>query len=104
MTVAERLKTFRAYMGLQQSDLADSAGLHVQTVSRYERNLQAPKMATVDAWHAAYGLRPAWLLSGDGPMLDGALSLAGQIRLLLETVEQDERVRVLETLLEEEQG
>jgi transcriptional regulator with XRE-family HTH domain len=104
VTVAERLKTFRAYMGLQQSDLADCAGIHLQTVSRYERGIQVPKMVTVDAWHAAYALRPAWLLSSDGPMLDGALSLAGQIRLLLETTERDERIRILETLLKEEQG
>lgn len=48
--------------------MADCAGIHVQTVSRYERAVQLPKLEALQAWSDRYGVRIEWLLTGDGPI------------------------------------
>lgn len=48
--------------------MADCAGIHVQTVSRYERAVLLPKLEVLQAWSDRYGVRIEWLLTGDGPI------------------------------------
>jgi transcriptional regulator with XRE-family HTH domain len=48
--------------------LADCAGIHVQTVSRYERAVLLPKLEVLQVWSDRYGVRMAWWLTGEGPI------------------------------------
>ncbi len=100
-TIAVRLKEFRAHLNLEQTDLAKTGKVHVQTISRYERGVQSPKLRTVELWETSYGVRPGWLLSGDGPMLHEPKDIEGEVRRLLAPLGQQERRRVLSSLLNE---
>lgn len=100
-TVATRLKEFRALLSLEQSDLAKTGTIHVQTISRYERGVQSPKLQTVDLWEAAYGLRPAWLFSGEGSPLHEPKDVEKEVRRLLGPLPRVERRRLLTKLLKE---
>jgi transcriptional regulator with XRE-family HTH domain len=66
--MAERIKAFRGYYGLEQTDIADVAGIHVQTVSRYERAVLLPKLEVLQVWSERYGVRLSWWLTGEGPI------------------------------------
>lgn len=89
--MADRIKAVREYYGLEQVDLAECAGIHVQTVSRYERAVLLPKLEVLQAWSDRYGVRMAWWVTGEGPMdhMDQAV--------------QEEIVRLFATLTDEEQ-
>lgn len=43
--LGERLKKLRKKANITQTELADKLNVHVQTVSRWERNSSAPDMA-----------------------------------------------------------
>lgn len=48
--------------GLDQVTLAELAGLSRATVSNAERGVGVPQRASLEAWAAACGVSPEWLL------------------------------------------
>jgi predicted ATPase/DNA-binding XRE family transcriptional regulator len=72
------LRRFRGARGLTQEELAERAGLHVQAISKLEREVhRTPRWTTVE-------------------LLAGALSLAGSERRTFETAARDLRAPALE--------
>ena len=63
-----RLRMARAYAKLRQADLAVSAGIGLSTVQRIESGRFEPRQGTVRKLADALGVRPEWLLTGEGPM------------------------------------
>lgn len=69
MDMADRLKARRKQMGLTQAQLAIKAGLTQQMIQQLETRkvLTTGKLVQLAD---ALGVRPQWLESGDGPMID----------------------------------
>lgn len=55
MTFAERLKELRKRKGLTQTQLADALGVHLQTVSKWERGVTEPDISLIGETAAALG-------------------------------------------------
>ena len=53
MTFAERLKELRKRKGLTQTQLADALGVHLQTVSKWERGVTEPDISLIGETAAA---------------------------------------------------
>lgn len=70
MTLGERLKTARKYAGLTQPQLSDKSGVSQQTISNIETGLQ-DKSTDIVQLAVACGVRPEWLATYDGEMVDG---------------------------------
>jgi transcriptional regulator with XRE-family HTH domain len=60
-TFAARLRELRSRAGLTQAELSRKAGLTQPTVSRLERSLKKPALATAQALAAALGVSLARL-------------------------------------------
>lgn len=56
MTFAERLKELRKRKGLTQTQLADALGVHLQTVSKWERGVTEPDISLIGETAAALGV------------------------------------------------
>jgi transcriptional regulator with XRE-family HTH domain len=72
-TVGGNVKRRREELGITQSRLAQSLGVEVETVSRYERGTIAPSFPQLEKICVALGV-PAWSLFSDGadvPRSDG---------------------------------
>jgi len=100
--MAERIKAFRDYYGVEQSEVADVAGIHVQTVSRYERAVLLPKLEVLQAWSDRYGVRMAWWLTGEGPIdyMDQE-AVQGEISRLFTTLTDEKQHGILDRLRKE---
>jgi transcriptional regulator with XRE-family HTH domain len=64
--VGDRLKDLRIEQALTQRELADNAGIGVNTVNRIELNETEPHMSTVRKLAAALGVEPRRLTKKEG--------------------------------------
>ena len=64
MTFAERLKELRKRKGLTQTQLADALGVHLQTVSKWERGVTCPDMVQLGALSRHFGVPASGLYFG----------------------------------------
>lgn len=62
------LKKFFAEKGLSQTKIAEMVGTSQQTISGLLSNRNFGKR-TAQKWSEAFGLNPAWLITGEGAML-----------------------------------
>jgi transcriptional regulator with XRE-family HTH domain len=62
--IGDRLKDLRIEQALTQADLADKAGVALNTVARLERNESEPHMPTVRKLAAALEVHPRVLTKG----------------------------------------
>ena len=69
MTYGKRLKSARSHAKLNQVQLAEKSGVSQQTISKIERDRQEASVYTVQFARAS-GVRPEWLATGDGDMLE----------------------------------
>ena len=60
-----RLANARRQRGLTQQQLAFEIGVTVMVISRLERGILNPSLATVERLAEVLDLPPGWLLSGD---------------------------------------
>jgi transcriptional regulator with XRE-family HTH domain len=70
--ISARIKEVREKLGLSQTEAAKKIGVHVQTLSKYERGEQSPSSDTIVAFMENLDINPEWLLTGEGRMF-GAL-------------------------------
>jgi transcriptional regulator with XRE-family HTH domain len=62
--IGDRLKNLRIEQALTQGELAEKAGVALNTVARLERNETEPHMPTVRKLAAALGVHPRELTKG----------------------------------------
>ena len=63
--VGEKLRALRIEQALTQGELADRAGVALNTVARLERNETEPHMSTARKLAQALGVHPRELTKGD---------------------------------------
>ena len=63
-TAAERLKTFRNYIGINQNQLAKRLGYTRAYISAVEKGIQMPSRQMTDLIEAEFGVSSNWLLYG----------------------------------------
>lgn len=61
-----RIKELREKLKLGQGDMARKVGIHIQTLSRYERGKLIPSVETLTNIVDALNVNPGWLLHGTG--------------------------------------
>ncbi|GAB6037671.1 hypothetical protein JCM15519_38360 [Fundidesulfovibrio butyratiphilus] len=69
-TTAARLKFIRGKR--TQAEFAQVAGIHKNTLGRYERGESEPDLVAARQICLAFGVEPKWLLFGDGPVTVGS--------------------------------
>lgn len=80
-----RIKEIRKSLKLSQTEMAEKIGIHVQTLSKYERGEQTPSAETIVAIADGLGVNLIWLLNGEGEMLRTPSELSIRIRGIRET-------------------
>jgi len=102
---AQRLRALRLQKNLSQSELADKAGLHFTSVSRYETGGVFPNADALKRISEALEVSGDYLLDGqDGAVAKAKLEDTGLLQLLQEVdrlAREDKEFfkRVMETLL-----
>lgn len=74
----DRLKAVRTHLRLTQKEMADLLGIHVNSISQYERETVYPQV-TVISELAEKGIDLTWLLTGNGRMLRETAPVVGPI-------------------------
>lgn len=64
-SLPSRLKTLRGKQ--TQAEFADAVGISMRSLSRYENALILPDLETIIKISAKTGVRPQWLIFGEGP-------------------------------------
>lgn len=84
MTFAERLKELRKRKGLTQTQLADALGVHLQTVSKWERGVTEPDISLIGETAAALGATVEELAGAPVPaeIFTGTFSAVGMGRCI----------------------
>ena len=79
-TYGDRVQRAMRHAGLSRAGLADKAGFSTKTAERHESAERPPKHVrqSVERIAEATGVRQTWLLTGDGPMLDGGSATSDQ--------------------------
>jgi len=71
MGFPERLRELRKRLGLSQKEFAEKLGVHLMTISRYERGKITPSYKFLELLEKTFNVNPEWLLKGKGePFLD----------------------------------
>ena len=68
MTFGQRLKRLRYHLGLSQKEMAEKLGVHLMTISRYERDAMKPSLRFLEKIRETFKANPKWLLTGEGDM------------------------------------
>jgi len=68
MTIAKRLKEFRAAMHLTALETADKLGIPARTIGSYERGEVLPGSKFYDLMIKKYNINLNWLVTGRGSM------------------------------------
>lgn len=66
--VTARLRSAMAEAGVDQARFASRAGVPFSTVRAYLSGRRLPSAEFLAGLHAAYGINPVWLLTGESPM------------------------------------
>lgn len=66
-TVGERIAAARRASKLSQHDLAARLGTHATTISKWERDEMAPRVAVIVSLATECGVHFEWLALGTGP-------------------------------------
>jgi transcriptional regulator with XRE-family HTH domain len=61
------MRKARRMAGLSHSDMAEALGVSEGSVSRFENDLQPPRLAYLLAWAMRCGVPLDWLRYGDSP-------------------------------------
>jgi transcriptional regulator with XRE-family HTH domain len=76
MSLGERLKKVRG--GIKQDEFAIKCGFHKNTIGKWERDEQCPKVDDLNRIVTAFpDINPTWLLTGEGEMKRGEVVDAG---------------------------
>ena len=67
-SMSARLKLIRNNHNLNQTEFAESLGVGIRTISRYETGIGIPKRNIIGRICAKFGVSQKWLLLGEGPM------------------------------------
>ncbi|HSQ75754.1 MAG TPA: XRE family transcriptional regulator, partial [Bacteroidota bacterium] len=67
-TIGERLREARENKEMDQTTLADKAGVVARTLQRWEKGEQVPDGVSITRLAKATGVQASWLLTGDGDM------------------------------------
>jgi len=67
-SIGERLRAARAGKELDQSVLAEKAGVVTRTLQRWEKGEQVPDGVSITRLAKATGVQASWLLTGEGEM------------------------------------
>jgi repressor LexA len=67
-TIGDRIRAARDNKDLDQSTLADKAGVVTRTLQRWEKGEQVPDGVSITKIARATGVQPTWLLTGEGEM------------------------------------
>lgn len=83
MTISERIKLLRKYLGLTQSAFAEKIGLKATAVGLYESGSRAVTERSIISICQAFNIREEWLRTGKGEMIQSekAFSLDEYVRL-----------------------
>ena len=74
-SIGARIKRLRHVLGLSQRQLAEELGMHIITISRYEREEWKPSSKFIDLLREKFKVNPLWLLTGEGNMFLGSENL-----------------------------
>ncbi|MFW9872548.1 MAG: helix-turn-helix domain-containing protein [Candidatus Thorarchaeota archaeon] len=66
--IGNRIKYLREFLHLSQDQFAKKVGTHKQTISKYERGEQFPKVNMLNPWVDIFNVNLNWLLTGQGEM------------------------------------
>lgn len=94
-TIGIRIKLIRNKYKLNQAQMSEAINVHLQTLSRYERNELMPSVEVIIAIVEQFNVNPRWLLSAEGEMLknnsafkeDDSLKFSGDDSRILAIVE-----------------
>ena len=67
-TIGDRLREARESKEMDQSTLADKAGIATRTLQRWEKGEQVPDGVAITKIAKATNVQPSWLLTGEGEM------------------------------------
>lgn len=67
-TIGDRLREARETKEMDQSTLADKAGIATRTLQRWEKGEQVPDGVAITKIAKATNVQPSWLLTGEGEM------------------------------------
>lgn len=67
-TIGDRIREARDNKQLDQTTLADKAGVVARTLQRWEKGEQVPDGVAITKMAKATGVHPHWLLTGEGEM------------------------------------
>lgn len=70
-TVGERLRSVRAELGLNQSDLAEEVGITQSSVAAYESDKRPPPLPVLLALEHQLRINHEWVLEGEGERFTG---------------------------------
>jgi repressor LexA len=92
-TIGERLRTARDNKEMDQTSLADKAGVVTRTLQRWEKGEQIPDGVSITRLARATGVHANWLLTGEGEMYpmptrpENVFTLPGSNRRRIKTVD-----------------
>ena len=87
-TLGGRIWRARDALNMTARDLADRHGVHVDTISDWERDRSEPRTSRLFMLAGVLGVTPAWLIAGLGeaPKDEISNSVSGQLLSLLQDV------------------
>ena len=90
MTIGERIKEVRKNEKLTQQEFADRLNLKRNTVGSYEVNVVEPSDRTIKDICDKFGVREAWLRTGEGDMLINPDSEGEKISAFIAQISKDD--------------
>jgi len=78
-TIGDRLRTARENKDLDQSTLSSRVGVAVRTLQRWEKGQQVPDSNYLLRVARSIGVRPEWLLTGEGEMYPSPPAPPGKV-------------------------
>ena len=101
--LAQGMRRLREKLGMTQAQLAERVGVHEQFISQLERQQRSPRLSTVDALAAAFGVAPWELLRAGAEKAAPPArrdALAHRLRAVVESWPEADHDRLLGVLAE----
>jgi len=80
--ITDRIRERRTALGISQTELGRRSGVTLKQVWKWEKGIDMPSSARIEAIAAGLGVTPSWLLQGNKPRLGGAGDLTKLERTL----------------------